>query len=133
MANLTENQKKVLGSIKLSHNSDARNMPITENSVYHITRPETDEDLAKLITNEGTWDAVNTNEGIRLSVTALTRIGNGLPLNGSTSEDRLKELLSLGEDTNVITLTVTKVANRKALDPNTGNEQMRYYYWFKLA
>lgn len=132
MAKLDE---KVLSKINSNHNSEVRNMPIFVNSTFTIKVPMTEEEAAIFTKDQGTWDGVQTEEGVLLSTTALTRKGNGLELDGKDTNERLVSFCKLAKEVagiNVVNLQVTKVEQRKSIDPETGALQMRNYYFFKL-
>ena len=130
MENLAEN---ILNAIVVARDNDAvRNMPIFAGDVYHIHVPAT-EDEARAVVQEqnGGWDGVPTEEGMVLSVTALTRGGNGLNLQGATRQARLGEMLAHGNDGHVA-LRVVRVNQRMAFS-DEGQAQARNYYFFAYA
>ena len=132
MAKLDE---KVLAKINTKHNAEARNMPIFANATFTIKVPTTEEEAVNFTKDQGTWDGIQTEEGMLLSTTALTRKGNGLELEGNDTNARLVSLCSLAKEiagVNVINIQVTKIEQRKSVDPETGALQMRNYYFFKL-
>lgn len=132
MAKLDE---KVLSKINTKHNSEVRNMPIFVNSTFTIKVPMTEEEATNFTKDQGTWDGVQTEEGVLLSTTALTRKGNGLELEGKDTNERLVSFCKLAKEVagiNVVSIQVTKVEQRKSVDPETGALQMRNYYFFKL-
>lgn len=132
MAKLDE---KVLAKINTNHNAETRNMPIFVNATFTIKIPTTEEEAVNFTKDQGTWDAIQTEEGMLLSTTALTRKGNGLELDGKDTNERLISLCKLAKEVagiEVVTIQVTKVEQRKSIDPNTEGLQMRNYYFFKL-
>ena len=133
MAKLDE---KVLSKINANHNSEVRNMPIFVGSTFTIKVPTTEAEAEHFTKDQGSWDGIQTEEGILLSTTALTRKGNGLELDGKNTNERLISLCNLAKDVagvNLINIQVTKVEQRKSIDPEQGTLQMRNYYFFKLV
>lgn len=130
MENLAEN---ILKAITVSRDNDAvRNMPVFAGDVYHIHVPTTEDEARAMVQpQESGWDGVPTEEGLVLSVTSLTRNGNGLNLNGETRSARLGDMLSHGSDGHVA-LRVTKVSQRMGFS-ETGQPQSRNYYFFAFA
>lgn len=130
MENLAEN---IANAIVVSRDNDAvRNMPVFAGDVYHIHVPTSEDEAKKLVVlQEGGWDGIPTEEGMVLSVTSLTRNGNGLNLNGETRQARIVDLLSHGNDGHVA-LRVEKVSQRMAFS-DTGTPQTRNYYFFSFA
>ena len=130
MENLAEN---ILRAITVSRDNDAvRNMPVFAGDVYHIHVPTTEDEARALVQpQEGGWDGVPTEEGMVLSVTSLTRNGNGLNLNGDTRQVRLGDMLAHGNDGR-IALRVTRVQQRMGFSEE-GQPQTRNYYFFAFA
>lgn len=132
MAKLDEN---IFKEINVKHNGNVRNMPIFAGNTFTIKVPTSKEEAKTWAKDQGTWDGIQTNEGTLLSTTALTRNGNGLELEGNDTNERLasfcakytKEIAGV----NVVTIKVTKVEQRKSINPETGEIQMRNYYWFE--
>ena len=130
MENLAEN---IVNAIVVTRDNEAiRNMPIFAGDVFHIHVPTTEDEAKALVQQqEGGWDGVPTEEGMVLSVTSLTRNGNGLNLNGDTRQARLGNMLSYNSDGRVA-LRVTRVQQRMGFSEE-GQPQARNYYFFAFA
>lgn len=131
MSNLNKNNVEALTTkLQALNLGNAYSMPITEGNTYHIVLPTNDtfEDWVKEQTNG--WYGITTQEGITLSVQALTRTGNGLSFTRTSVAERLLELVEMADS--ILALRVTKVTQRNAISQE-GRPQIRNYYTFEVT
>ena len=131
MSNLNkENETALLSTLKALNLGDVRNMPIMAGNTYLVVLP-TDATFKDWVKEQpGGWYGIATQEGITLSVTALTRTGNGISFKSQEVASRLMELAEMADS--VLSLRVTKVSQRNTLSEE-GKPQIRNYYTFQVT
>ncbi len=78
------------------------------------------------------WTEAITDDGVGISIRQLTRRNNGLVLDGKTIKERLASFVGLFDANGHLALKVTKVIERKFIQPSGAETTSRYLKFVKM-
>lgn len=112
---------------------EATMFPFTLGNIYRFTLSE------RLFANRAEvidgilckWTEAVTDDGVGISVRQLTRMNNGLKLEGKTIIERLQSFVTLFDNEGHLVLRIAKVVEREWLGPN-GETTISKYLKFEI-
>ena len=78
------------------------------------------------------WTEAITDDGVGISIRQLTRRNNGLVLEGNTIKERLASFVGMFDEDGHLVLKVTKVIERKFIQPSGTETTSRYLRFAKM-